>query len=90
MNVLNIKWTIIQFTRYDSLNGPSYFKAVITISFSLCLFVLILIARVWSKKSFSKISDIDQLSNVSFHILNTYFFFYYFIYAMFASVQVNF
>lgn len=79
----------MQFCRHHSIGEPAYYRGIVVISFSVCLFILILIARIWSQKSLSKFPDIDKFSPVSFHIINTYSFLYFFIYALFASVQVN-
>ena len=71
------------------MSDSSYYRALITVGFSAALFILILIARIWSQKNLSRFPDIDQVTPVGFHLINTHIFLYYFIYAMFASVQVS-
>ena len=79
--------TIALYVRDYSVEG-TLFGNVLIICFTNFLFALVFISRILSQKSLAKFPDIDQRSAVSFHIINTHFFMYYFVYVLFASVQV--
>lgn len=64
-----------------------FFKQILTIAFTICVFIIIFIARVISKKSLLKIQQYDQETYTK---VNTHLFLYYFVYVLFGFSQVNF
>ena len=79
--------TIMKYMRNYSINAVSYQNGI-TMIFSLCIFSLIFFARIWSSRTLSKFPNLSHDSPTAFYLLNTYFFLYYFVYVMFATVQV--
>jgi len=79
---------MLKYMRYYSINGASYQNGM-TIIFSICIFSLILFARIWTKNTLSKYPNINQSSPATFYLSNTYFFLYYFVYSLFGTVQVS-
>lgn len=79
--------TILRYMRFHSMKSTS-FQNGLAVVFSICILFLVMFARIWSNRQFSKFPSIGKDSPWAFHLLNTYFFLYYFVYVMFASVQV--
>jgi hypothetical protein len=72
-------------------NDGTHYQNALAILFSTCVFLIILFARIWSHKTLLKYSvKSKETTPFAFYILNTYFFLYYFVYVLFASVQVFF
>jgi hypothetical protein len=92
-NVLFCLLTIIEYMRNYATEGTFYRNCLATI-FSVCLFLIILFARLWSNKNlinFSrkyKISTSSSESSLMFYVINTHFFLYYFVYGLFGTVQI--
>lgn len=80
--------TIIQYFRNYSIDG-SLVRNIMMLLLTVIMFVLALVGRVLSKRTLTNFPNIDQISPISFHILNMHFFIYFFIYVFFATVQVN-
>lgn len=80
--------TIFNYFRNYSIDG-TFVRNVMTLFFTVCMFVIVFTGRYLSMKSLAKYPDLDQISPISFHIINTHFFLYFFIYVIFAIVQVN-
>ena len=79
--------TIIQYFRHYSIDG-SLVRNIMMLLLTVIMFFLALIGRILSKRTLSNFPNIDQISPISFHILNMHFFIYFFIYVFFATVQV--
>lgn len=79
--------SMIQYFRHYSSDG-SLVRNIMIVCFMVTTFLITFIGRILSKKSMSNYPNIDQVSPISFHIINTHFFLYYFIYMVFAIVQV--
>lgn len=79
---------MFKYMRNYSINGASYQNGL-TMVFSICIFSLILFARIWTKNTLSKYPNINKNSPTTFYLSNTYFFLYYFVYCLFGTVQVR-
>lgn len=80
--------TIASYMRNYSIEGSAY-RNGLTIFFSISIFIIVFLGRLWSKSRLQKFPNIDQQSPNSYHMLNTHFFLFYFVYVLFASVQVK-
>jgi hypothetical protein len=79
--------TIFNYFRNYSIDG-TFVRNVMTIFFTVCVFFIVFTGRYLSQKALTKYPDLDRISPISFHIINTHFFLYFFIYVLFAIVQV--
>ena len=80
-------FAMLKYMRYYSISGASYQNGM-TIIFCICIYSLIMFARIWTKKALSKYPDLNHYSPMAFYLSNTYFFLYYFVYGLFGTVQV--
>jgi hypothetical protein len=70
-------------------NDGTHYQNALAILFSSCVFLIILFARIWSHKTLLKYSiKTKETTPFAFHVLNTYFFLYYFVYFLVGTVQV--
>ncbi len=88
ISVFTCLLTTVHYFRNYSSDG-SLARNILIVLFTIITFIVAFIGRFLSKKSMSNYPYLDQLSPISFHIINTHFFFYFFIYVLFAIVQVS-
>ena len=79
---------IMRYIRLYSIEG-AWLENLLIIIFTISIYVLIIIARVLSKKSLSKATMTELSDPLFYNLLNTHFLIYYFVYVLFATVQVN-
>lgn len=85
--LITLGLTIISYFRNYTIDGR-FVRNLMTIMFTIIVFVVTFIGRYLSMKNLKEYPDLDQISPISFHIINTHFFLYFFIYVVFAIVQV--
>jgi hypothetical protein len=79
--------TLVKFMEYNVIDGRS-FQNMMSLLFSLIFLIIMIVARLWTRRILSRVKHIEKLTAFDYYILNTHFFLYYIVYSIFACVQV--
>jgi hypothetical protein len=80
-------FTLIKYMEYNVIDGRSM-QNLMSILFSIIFLLIMVIARLWTRRILSRVKQVEKLTSFDYYILNTHFFLYYIVYSLFACVQV--